>query len=276
MGLHRVSGWFVNHDYRHTGHVELVVERDTAPSGKQAEELLWSLADADTERRFPGESGGRWRNEFTSVTVRPQPRLGVADSAGALGALVLARLAHLAATPVASDGALRGVDVLLLAGPSSERAATDAGAQHIVSVSSCGTADGESTLRESGVAYTMLWTSVVVDELVESADADGVIRGPAGDGRVAAVARADVADVAATVLSDPGRHAGLTYTLTGPEALTLTEITERASAVLGRPLSYQASTDAPQWWRSGSCAEVTGDIEAVRGWRARTLEEALT
>ncbi len=39
------------------------------------------------------------------------------------------------------------------------------------------------------------------------AGADGVIRGPAGDGRVAAVARDDIADVAvAALLSD--EHAG--------------------------------------------------------------------
>jgi uncharacterized protein YbjT (DUF2867 family) len=55
--------------------------------------------------------------------------------------------------------------------------------------------------------------------------ADGVIRGPAGDGRVAPVLRDDVADVLANVLVQ-SRHDGLTYELTGPEALTLTEIAD--------------------------------------------------
>ena len=39
---------------------------------------------------------------------------------------------------------------------------------------------------------------------------DGVIRGPAGDGRLAAVARADVAEAAAAVLAGEG-HGGETY-----------------------------------------------------------------
>jgi uncharacterized protein YbjT (DUF2867 family) len=49
---------------------------------------------------------------------------------------------------------------------------------------------------------------------------DGVIRGLARDGRVGAVARADVARVASTVLRDPGAHHNETYDLTGREALT--------------------------------------------------------
>ena len=44
------------------------------------------------------------------------------------------------------------------------------------------------------------------------------------DGRVAAVARADVADVATAVLRGPADHAGATYALTGPEALTMAEL----------------------------------------------------
>jgi len=69
-----------------------------------------------------------------------------------------------------------------------------------------------------------------------------VIRGPAGDGRVAAVARADVADVATAVLRDPTTHAGATYELTGPEALTMAEIAVRAGKVLGRRLSFHDET----------------------------------
>ena len=52
------------------------------------------------------------------------------------------------------------------------------------------------------------------------AGADGMLRGPAGDGRAAVVARDDVADAAAAVLRDPAPLAGRTYDLTGPQALT--------------------------------------------------------
>ena len=56
---------------------------------------------------------------------------------------------------------------------------------------------------------------------------DDVIRGPAGDGKVPLVAQDDIADVAAVVLADPGAHVDATYTMTGPEALTLTEVARR-------------------------------------------------
>lgn len=49
----------------------------------------------------------------------------------------------------------------------------------------------------------------------------------------------DVADVAATVLSEPGRHAGRVYELTGPRALTFGEAVELISRASGRPLTYR-------------------------------------
>ena len=131
------------------------------------------------------------------------------------------------------------------------------------------------------------------------ADASGVIRGPAGRGRVAAVARADVADVAAAVLRAPEAHADVTYELTGPEALTMAEVAARAGAAVGRDLRYEEETveeayasrraaypDAADFqldaWVStytaiadGSVATVTGDVEKVTGRPARTLEDAL-
>ena len=105
------------------------------------------------------------------------------------------------------------------------------------------------------------------------------IRGPAGDGRVAAVARAD-ADVRRLRAGTPRDVPS-----TGPEALTLTEIAARAGAVLGRDLRFEDETvdeayasrraayDAEQWqldaWVStytaiadGSVAAVTDDVRA--------------
>jgi uncharacterized protein YbjT (DUF2867 family) len=114
------------------------------------------------------------------------------------------------------------------------------------------------------------------------------------------VARADVAAVATAVLRDPASHAEAAYELTGPEALTLTEVAERAGRVTGRALRFEDETvegawasrraaypDAPDWqleaWVStytaiadGSCARVTDDVERVTGRPARSLEETLT
>ena len=103
MGLYRISGWFVCHDLRYSGSVECVVERDTAPSEADAELLLWPLADAHVQRTFPGEGPATWRNDFTRVTVREQPRLGIAGAAGAVGGQAADSLAHYAPVLVVRD-----------------------------------------------------------------------------------------------------------------------------------------------------------------------------
>lgn len=190
-------------------------------------------------------------------------------------------------------------------------AAEDAGVRHVVYTSFQGAAPDatftlardhahtEQVLRAGGLSWTFLRNSFYADLLPHFAGRDGVIRGPAGSGRVAAVARADVADAAAAVLRDPEAHAKAAYTLTGPEALSFPEIAARAGAALGRDLRFEDETleeayasrraayDAEQWqldaWVStyaaiadGSCAEVTGDVERLTGRQARTLEQALT
>ena len=105
-----------------------------------------------------------------------------------------------------------------------------------------------------------------------------MIRGPAGDGRFAPVARDDVASVAATVLSHPERHAGMTYDLTGPTLVTLGGVARALSDLTGRPIAYQAETleqayasragyGAPQWevagWVSSYAAIAAGDLQVV-------------
>ncbi len=89
-----------------------------------------------------------------------------------------------------------------------------------------------------------------------------MIRGPAGDGRVAAVARADVADVAVAVLTSDG-HDGKTYDLTGPEAFTLGEAAAELSRAWGRPVTFENETlDEARASRAGSGAEAW----EIEGW----------
>jgi uncharacterized protein YbjT (DUF2867 family) len=227
----------------------------------------------------------------------------------------------------AAEAALSGVTTLLLVSASESarrreqhrtmvEAAAEAGVRHVVYTSFVGAGadatftlgrdhgDTEQAIRDAaaahGTTYTFLRDNFYADVLPLFADASGVIRGPAGDGRVAAVARADVADVAAAVLREPESHAGATYQLTGPESLTMTEVAARAGAVLGRVLRYEQETlaeayasrraaypDAADWqldaWVStytsiadGSVESVSGDIERLLGRPARTLEETLT
>jgi uncharacterized protein YbjT (DUF2867 family) len=154
----------------------------------------------------------------------------------------------------------------------------------------------EEHIRASGLGYTFLRDNLYIDFLPLMAGPDGVIRGPAGDGRVAAVARDDIADVAAAVLLGGG-HEGRSYDLTGPEALTLAEAAEELSRAAGRPIRYQAETleeayasrasyGAPGWevdgWvttyvaiANGDLEQVSGDVAAVAGHPPVRLAEFL-
>src|SRR5947209_10436068 len=118
---------------------------------------------------------------------------------------------------------LDGVSVLLMvsAAESADRldqhltfvdAAAAAGVEHVVYTSFFGAAPDctftlgrdhyatEQRIRASGMRFTFLRDNFYVDFMPALAGPDGVIRGPAGDGRVAAVAVDDVADVATAVL----------------------------------------------------------------------------
>src|ERR671917_2464915 len=114
-------------------------------------------------------------------------------------------------------------------------AAVDAGVERLVYVSFVGAAPDavftfardhwhtEEHLRSTGLRWTVLRDNLYHHALTMFVGEDGVIRGPAGEGRVASVSHDDVADVATAVLLDerPTRHDGVTYELTGPEALSL-------------------------------------------------------
>jgi NAD(P)H dehydrogenase (quinone) len=219
-----------------------------------------------------------------------------------------------------SRAALEGVSVLFMVSgaEAADRldqhrrfvdAAAEAGVEHVVYTSFYGAAPDctftlgrdhfatEEHIRASGMAHTFLRDNFYLDVLPWFVGADGLLRGPAGDGRVAAVARADVARVAVAVLTDPGAHRGATYDLTGPEALSMAAIAETITRETGRPVAYRDETveeayesrrqwDAPQWqydaWVStytaiarGELDAVTDDVERLTGHRPTSLAELL-
>lgn len=126
----------------------------------------------------------------------------------------------------------------------------------------------EEYLGTTGLATTFLRDSMYQDFLPYFAGADGVLRGPAGDGAVSAVARDDVADVAVRVLLEPELHSavegggGRTYDLTGPAALTLAEVADALSEISGRPVRYEPETEQEAY---ASRAGQGADFE-VTGW----------
>ncbi|NGO47473.1 NAD(P)H-binding protein [Streptomyces sp. YC419] len=105
----------------------------------------------------------------------------------------------------------------------------------------------------------------------------------------------DVADAAAAVLAEPGRHAGRIYELTGPRALTFAEAVELISRASGLPITYKQVSAAEytaalveEGWgeadahhvaemfvlmERGVLAEATDGIATVLGRAPRTFED---
>jgi uncharacterized protein YbjT (DUF2867 family) len=265
-----------------------------------------------------GRLGGRVARRLAAAGV-PQ-RLVVRDPARApeLPGATVAQASY--DDPEATKHALTGCDVVLMVSgvEAVDRvhqhrtfidAARDAGVPHVVYVSFYGAAPDatftlardhwatEQHIRARGLTFTFLRDNLYADFVPAMVGPDGVVRGPAGHGRVALVAQDDIADAAVAVLRDPAAHAGRTYSLTGPEALTLTEVAAALSAVTGRAVTYETETleeayasragyDAPAWqldaWVStytaiadGSLAAVTSDIPDLTGHPAATLEQVL-
>ncbi|WP_329191646.1 MULTISPECIES: SDR family oxidoreductase [unclassified Streptomyces] len=188
-------------------------------------------------------------------------------------------------------------------------AATQVGVAHLAYISFYGAAPDatftlardhwhtEQHIRASGLPFTFLRDNLYADFMPALVGEDGVIRGPAGDGRAAVVAQDDIADAAVAVLRDPGPHAGRAYELTGPQALTLTDVAATIAAASGRPVSYHPETveeayasrapyGAPEWqldaWVStytaiadGSLAQVTTAINDLTGHPATPLQQVL-
>ena len=115
----------------------------------------------------------------------------------------------------------------------------------------------------------------------------GALVAPSAGGTEAFVDAADIAAVAAETLLDPVAHAGATYSLTGPQAITFQDVADTIALVSGRPVTY-TDIDQEAWisgalatglpadyavmlrWLtgaiiSGNGATPTGDVEKVTG-----------
>ncbi|GIF70888.1 SDR family oxidoreductase [Asanoa siamensis] len=254
-----------------------------------------------------GELGGRVARRLADAGVPQRLLVRAADRAPKLPGATAAVADYGDAD--ALRAALSGVDTVFMVSAAEEAdrvtrhltfvdAAIAAGVKHLVYTSFVSAAPDstftlahhhyatEQHLHASGLSHTILRDNLYLDFLPSLA-VDGVIRGPAGEGRVAAVARDDVADVAVAVLGEPGRHAGQTYDLTGPFAITLEEAAATMTAVLNRPYRYEQETlqeayasrahyGAPAWqvdgWVStytaiahGDLAEVSDRVERIAG-----------
>uniref|UniRef100_A0AAU3GUU6 SDR family oxidoreductase n=1 Tax=Streptomyces sp. NBC_01401 TaxID=2903854 RepID=A0AAU3GUU6_9ACTN len=122
----------------------------------------------------------------------------------------------------------------------------------------------EAHIRMTGARHTFLRDSWYLGGIPGMTGADGVLRGPGGDGRVSAVSHDDIADSASAVLLDESdTHDGATYDLTGPEAFTLAEAAGELSRRTGRAIRYVAETREEAY---ASRAHYGAEDWEVGGW----------
>ncbi|WP_093498302.1 SDR family NAD(P)-dependent oxidoreductase [Streptomyces sp. Ag109_O5-10] len=216
-----------------------------------------------------------------------------AASAGATAAFLL--------RPPGPDA---GEDAALVA------AAREAGVERLVKLSAIATGEaasgpsaqwhvaGERAVRESGLAWTVLRPSSFASNTLtwlKALRAGEPVPNMTGDGASGVIDPRDIAEVAVRALLDAG-HSGRTYTLTGPEAITVPGQAAALAEVLGRPVpTRDLSPDETRdflrtaWGmeggradgvltglafvRSGGNAVVTEDVREVLGRPARTFRE---
>ncbi|MFI5680336.1 NAD(P)H-binding protein [Streptomyces cellulosae] len=121
----------------------------------------------------------------------------------------------------------------------SAQAVTDPGATDLVTRWQ---RDNEELLRASGLPWTFLRPRAFMSNTLGWAGSirkEGVVRAPHAGSRNATVDPRDIADVAVRALTDPDRHAGHAYALTGPEALTPARQTEILAELLQRSLVFE-------------------------------------
>jgi len=225
------------------------------------------------------------------------------------------------AQPRSLESALDGITAALLVSPLDPHqvelqgnfidAAKRAGRVHVVKISGLGTgldssvrsgrwhAQTEKHLEDSGLPFTHLRPPFFMQNILRFAPtirASGEFVSSLGRGKVAMIDVDDIAAVAATALTTDA-HAGKVYVLTGPEALSYSDVAERLSRILGRTVTYKDVSSAvmrerllasgmPEWQvdvqvdfstalSAGHASVVTSTVEAVTGRPARTLEQSI-
>lgn len=231
-------------------------------------------------------------------TARAGVRVLVRDLARAAGLAASAeRVVGDLDEPATLIPAFDGIDRLFLLTPgigvdqaaNAIDAARSAGVRHIVLLSSIWVFgdpvpamgrwhhERERLLRASGIPATILrpggFTTNAV-EWVPSIYKEGFVLDAIGPGRSAPIDPADIAAVAALVLTEDG-HEGQTYVLTGDEALTIAEQVQIIAGTIGRHIEVRAAAGPEEIVRSrypGGASKPLADalLEAAAIMRADT------
>jgi uncharacterized protein YbjT (DUF2867 family) len=231
----------------------------------------------------------------------------------------LTKLREFGAETVAADfndaeslkNAMTGIGRVLMIAPTAPQAlewnlsainiAKEAGVRHFIRLSGVGANEGvgariakahfeaDEALKASGLSWTiikpapyyqnMFWSVITIVR-------NNVFSLPLEAAQVAQVDVHDVARVAAHTLIDDG-HEGKTYTITGPQALTMFQVARKISKAIGKEVRYMPApagaakqvfrdVGLPEWdstaigemfteYATGKYAAVSGDFTAVTG-----------
>jgi uncharacterized protein YbjT (DUF2867 family) len=187
------------------------------------------------------------------------------------------------------QAALEGVDAffLLNSGPCipvldamAAEAAQAAGVAHIVKLSSIDVEQnlaigawhekGEAAIRASGIPFTFVRPTGFMSNLLSWAPSirkEGIIRSSTGNGKRAFIHSADIAALAAKVMTDRS-HPGESLAITGPQALTFAQAGETIGNAIGKPIEFQPIPDEEAARRFAATGASAEDVEAhIALWR---------
>ena len=128
--------------------------------------------------------------------------------------------------------------------------------------------DTESLLALADIPFTVLrngWYSENYTGSVKGALAGGAFIGSAGAGKISSATRADYADAAVAVLTQPG-HVGKTYELAGDEAYTLEDLAAEISRQTGKAIPYKNLPEADYAAALAGFGLPAGLAQAIAGW----------
>ena len=212
--------------------------------------------------------------------------------------------------------ALEGINALFLVktGPdiplrdeAAANAAKAAGVKHVVKLSSLDVEQGlaigawhergEAAVRASGIPFTFVRPTGFMSNLLAwaaSIRGEGVVRSSTGGGKRAFIHSDDIAAVVTRALVTR-EYEGKSLSLTGPEALSFAEATDKIGTAIGKRLTFEPISDEEArrryaarsaslaeteahvaLWRAirqGRLASVTDTVEQVLGRKPITLDQ---
>ena len=192
-------------------------------------------------------------------------------------------------------------------------ACVEHGVRHVVLNSALGAGDYpksfpswhrqvEDKLKSSRLGYTILRPNSFMQNIVAynapSIRGQGAFYAAMGNAKVSLIDVRDLGAAAAKTLLEPEAHAGKTYELNGPEAVSYTEVAARISRITGRSVQFvdipeeaqrkaMADLGMPEWQvtallelqqyysKLGKGGEVDDTLRQVLGGAPRTLDHFL-